>query len=233
VAKTSRQWTAYDKLEAILPVLGTVLPLRHRTKVEVLQKAEATRVDDQMKAALAEVSAKTGVAEEEVSLWIEHFASFGEPGLLAPVEVDVAKEARNQTGTWELVSRYTDGKPTAARGHNYYDIDPATGKGYHLITIWTEQNHFVDPAMAERTFCLVAGVELSFRQKGKYILEATTDGMLVGNFGDYETGEKVHDVFHEATHMEGMRMLAAPSSYAQTLGRKSGDTPRPSRSTMR
>jgi hypothetical protein len=220
--RRKKQWTAIEKLRLILPIVGDALPIVTRMRRDRLTTAAHASAEADLTRVCTTAATGSDATHAEVREWVERYNDLGEPGLLAPVEVSVRQESENLTGTWDLISRYTDGRPTAARGHNYYDMDPAKGTGWHLITMWTEQNHFTDQGQGNATLSLVALIELSFKQKGAFMLEASTDGEILGNFGDYESGVKVKDTFNLARHHEGMFMVGIPSSYTQVGGRQSG-----------
>lgn len=221
---SSRTWNGAERLAAIFPALGTVIPMRERLVSELPEAALKAEMNNNINAAIREAAEVSGASPDDISQWIEDFTYLGKPGLVTPVPLAAEDCAANIQGTFELETRLTDGSFTAARSRLYYDMDPQKRRGMHLITMWTEHNHF-DRKLTkgdQSTLLLVALVEMTFKNRGKYEVEVRTRGRLVGNFGDYETGEEVADTFKLVRRGNNEAMVGVPSSYTFLGGRKSG-----------
>jgi hypothetical protein len=220
-AKSSKDFNGAERFTAISPALGIVVPIRDRMVYELPDAAAKAKMEAEVHAAIKAAADKSGASVEEIGQWIEDFTFLGKAGLASPVPVSATATADALQGTWELVSRFTDGHPTNARSQLYYDVEPGSGRAMHLITMWTEQNHFErDPKQG--TYQLVALVELTFRQNGPHEVVVNSKGRLVGNFGDYENGADVADEFRLVRRGNDARMVGVPSSYVQQAGRQSG-----------
>lgn len=218
---TKKDFNGAERFAAISPALGTVIPLRDRLMYQAPEEAVKSGLEKEIDAAVKSAADKSGATVEQVNQWIEDFTFLGKPGLLSPVTVSAVDCADQLQGTWEMVSRFTDGQPTHARSQLYYDVEIGKGRATHLITMWTEQNHFARDAK-QGTYLLVALVELTFRQNGPYEVVVTSKGRLVGNFGDYENGSDVGDEFRLVRRANDARMVGVPTSYVALGGRQSG-----------
>ena len=126
--------------------------------------------------------------------------------------------AENIAGTWELSSRLSGGELTNARGNLYYDMDPKNLRGWHMITMWTEENHFETDS--KETFVLAALAELTFEQESPHSVIGRSKGRIVGNFGEYERGKDIEDEFRlvRVGNNEKMVGVSRRYSYAEDGG---------------
>lgn len=216
-----KQWNGAERFNAIFPALGTVIPLRERLVYELPETSARSAMDREVQDAIKTAAEQSGASPEQISQWIDDFTFLGKPGLLSPVPVAAESVADELEGTWELVSRLTDGQPTNARSQLFYDVDRGKGRVQHLITMWTDQNHFERDAQ-QGTYLLIAMVELTFRQNDEFEVVVNSKGRLIGNFGDYENGSDVADEFRLVRRGNDARMVGVPTSYVALGGRQSG-----------
>lgn len=134
--------------------------------------------------AYREAAGMSGATPDDIRRWVDRFVYYGRAGLSAEIAFAAGDCPNEIEGTWELISRYSNGERTASRARLYYDVNRRTNEADLLITHVTERNHFARDA-GEFTFLMIALTRLKFTQKTKYEVELTTKGQLIGNFGPY------------------------------------------------
>jgi hypothetical protein len=212
--KEPQKWNGAERLAAIFPALGAQVPVRNRSILaERLSDAELNNMNMAAAAALSSAANQAGVTSDQISDWIDRFAALGKPGLLADDTVDQADCADQVQGTWELVSRLSGGQLVNARSNIYFDMDPKNATGWQLTTMWTEENHFENPA-ANSSFVLAALVQLTFQQAGPYTVIGRSKGRIIGNFGEFLTGKDVTDTFQLVRTGNNERMVPLSSKFA-------------------
>jgi hypothetical protein len=205
ISKDPKDWNGVERLAAITPALGAVIDLRERLATN---PGDARRIRSDIAAAIDSAASRAGVSPEHIERWIDTFTYLGKPGLLAPVKLTAQACAAKLQGTWELKSRLTNGRPTVARSHLYYDMDAASGRGQHLMIICTDEPDI----RRDSTLLVAAFSELTFRQNGEFEVVVRSRGQLTGNHTPFETGREIQDEFRLVRHGHEERMIGMPGS---------------------
>jgi hypothetical protein len=233
-----RQWNGAERYKAIVPALGTVM--RYLQEMEesmeyapapeevYYRPAAIQREIDKAVAAAAEAS---GATVDQISNWIDAFASYGKPGLMADIPISASDCAASINGTWELMSRFSGGSEAACRSQIYNDMDPDTASGRQLNTMWTEVNFFEPDG---NTIFFISLCDIQFTQNGPYEVIGSSKGIIYGNFPGYEEGVRTTDVFRLVRRGQNESMLGYPQrtqaggsdSAARTLVEVGGDAGR-------
>lgn len=234
----SRLWNGAERFQAIAPALGTVMQQMALAEAEMeyapaseevmMRPAAIQREIDKAVAAAAEAS---GASVSQISNWIDAYASYGKPGLMADIPISASDCAASINGTWELTSRFSGGEETACRSRIYNDMDPDTASGKQLNTMWTEVNFF-EPNGS--TIFFISLCDIQFTQNGPYEVIGSSTGTIYGNFPGYEEGVRTTDVFRLVRKGQNESMLGYPQrtqaggsdSAARTLVEVGGDAGR-------
>lgn len=166
--------------------------------------------DREIQEAVASAAKVSGASEDQIRSWVESFNSFGKPGLMSSIPLTAAECCANLNGTFELLSRFSGGVETAARGRIYGDMNPEKGTGTNLITMWTEENHF-PKAPGNATIFLIGLAEMKFTQNGPYEVIVTSRGRTFGNVPGYEKGVETRDEFLLVRKGHNEAMVGVPA----------------------
>jgi len=230
---SARDWNGLERFEAIAPVMGRIMQLQESAAAMAYAPAEALTLAATSQSAIQEaVSAAakdSGASEDQIRTWVDSFASLGKPGLMNEIPLSAADCAANMNGTWELTSRYSGGAEASTRSQIYCDMDPKTGRGTSLTTMWTEVNFFEKGGPS--TIYLIGLAELQFKQNGPNEVIGTSRGTTFGNFPGYERGVTTTDRYRLVRRGQTETMLGNPvrtesggtDSFARDLVEVSGD----------
>lgn len=223
VDRSSKDWNGAERLAAISPALSTVVPLRERLATEALAGGELSKIKAEIAEAIQSAASKSGVTPGEIETWIDSFIYLGKPGLMSPVKVSAEACAAKLQGTWQLQSRIANGRPQAATGHLYYDMDPKSLRGRHLVTICSEEPQISrkDP---DNTYLLVAMVDLTFVQDGDYAVVVRSKGQLIGNYEHCESCQEIEDEFRLVRYGHEEKMIGMPTAALRGIRSRNGNT---------
>lgn len=228
-------WNGPERFRAIQPALGAVTAALTELEedaeyapVELAEASFAASVQSQINTAISEAAKSSGATEAQIHTWIDTFLSLGKGGLMAEIPLTAEDCAANINGSWELLSRFSGGVETAARGQIYYDMDPASASGKCLITLATELNFFEG---APTSVFFIGFSELHFTQNGPYEVIGNSTGTTFGNAPGYENGLKTTDTFTLVRRGQNETMVGRPTrtssngtdSAARTLVEVGGD----------
>lgn len=207
-------WNGTTRFQAIAPVFGRMLQLQEAAAMSYAPAAEAftlsAAADREIREAVASAAKTSGASEGQIRHWVESFNSLGKPGLMSNIPLTAEECCANMNGTFELLSRFSGGVEVAARSRIYGDMNPEKGTGTHLITMWTEENHFA-PERGTATTFLIGLSEIKFTQNGPYEVIGTSRGRTFGNVPGYEKGVETRDEFVLVRKGHNETMLGVPA----------------------
>jgi hypothetical protein len=207
-------WNGATRFQAIAPVFGRILQLQQDAARHYAPPSEAftlsAAANREIQEAVASAAKTSGATEDQIRHWVEAFNSLGKPGLMSSIPLSAAECCANMNGTFELLSRFSGGREVAARGRIYGDMNPEKGTGTHLVTMWTEENHFKAPASGTGTIFLIGICEIKFSQNGPYEVIGTTRGRTFANLPGYEKGVETRDEFVLVRKGHNETMIGVP-----------------------
>ena len=207
-------WNGATRFQAIAPVFGRILELQQAVATDYAPAAGAftlsAAADREVQKAVASAAKSSGASENQIRSWVESFNSLGKSGLMSSIPLTAAECSANMNGTFELISRFSGGVEVAARSRVYGDMNPKRGTGTHLITMWTEENHF-PKTRGNDTIFLIGLAETKFTQNGPYEVIVTSRGRTFGNLPGYEKGVETRDEFVLIRKGHNEAMVGAPA----------------------
>ncbi|HEX5882943.1 MAG TPA: hypothetical protein VFY67_00225, partial [Pyrinomonadaceae bacterium] len=207
-------WNGTARFQAIAPVFGRILELQQAAAMDYAPAAEAfslsAAANREIQESVASAAKASGASEDQIRHWVESFNSFGKPGLMSNIPLTAEECLANMNGTFELLSRFSGGVEVAARSRIYGDMNPKEGTGTHLITMWTEENHFKASASGKATIFLIGLSEMKLTQNGPYEVIGTSRGRTFGNVPGYEKGVETRDEFLMVRKGHNEMMMGVP-----------------------